>query len=154
MFMKTELKFKKKYSGFSLLELLVVIALMGMLFGMTVPIGVGYIGKNNVTVAKETVVNTLRTAQHNAVNMQQDSKWGVYTQTNSLILYVGDTYATRETTFDLPHDLPNGIVITSGLDINFTKLAGEASTNATIIVSHSQSPSKTVQINTDGIISH
>jgi len=152
--MKLQLNFNNKYTGFSLLELLVVIALMGMLFGMTVPIGVDFIGKNNVSIAKETVVDTLRTAQHNAINMQQDSKWGVYTQSNSLILYVGDTYATRNTNFDLLHDLPSGVNITSGLDINFTKLAGEANTNATIIVSHQQSLSKTVQINTYGVISH
>jgi len=154
MLIKIRTNFKKKYSAFSLLELLVVIALMGMLFRMTVPIGVDYVGKNNVTVAKETIVNTLRTAQHNAINMQQDSKWGVYTQTNSIILYVGNTYATRNPSFDLLNDLPGGVAVTSGLDINFTKLAGEANTNATIIISHKQSPSKTVQINTLGVISY
>jgi prepilin-type N-terminal cleavage/methylation domain-containing protein len=150
----TYAKFKKKYSGFSILELLVTIALISMLFGMTVPIGIDFIAKNNITVAKETVVNTLRTAQHNSINLEQSSNWGVYTQQNSLIMYMGDTYATRDTDFDLLNQLPSGIAITSGMDINFTQLSGDTSANSNIVVSSARAKSKTVQINTEGVVSH
>jgi prepilin-type N-terminal cleavage/methylation domain-containing protein len=148
------LNLKCKYNGFSLIELLVVISLAGIIFSITVPLGVDYIAKNNISVAKTTIVSAIRTAQQHSINMVDDTRWGIYTNTDHLIMYAGDSYGSRDTDLDLRHDIPTGIEMTSGLDINFASMTGIPSTNANIVLSSLQAPSRTVQLDNDGVIAH
>lgn len=143
-----------KYKAFTLIELLLVMALTATILGITAPLGANYIARNNVSVAREQIVSTLRSAQNNAINMNSDSTWGVYTSGNTTTLYKGLDYNARDTAFDLQDKLPNGTIVTNGLDINFSKLSGNANLATTIVISNSQSSSLTIQIDTEGVITY
>lgn len=154
MFNNSQNHFKcRKYSAFTLIELLLVITLLSIVFTITVPIGISYLARNNLVTARESVISSIREAQSNAVNMKSDSNWGVNTTNNSIIVYRGATYATRVTAEDLLVRLPSGVSITASQDINFTKFTGETPTARSLTIS-TNNGSSVVTINANGLVGY
>lgn len=137
--------------GFTLVELLLSIAMIGVLSAITAPVWSRIQTKNDLDVATVTLVHSLRRAQALSVASDGDSVWGVETLSGSITVFKGDSYATRDTTYDEVFDLPAAIAVGGPAEITFSKLLGAPSTTGTISLTDG-SDSANIVINSKGMV--
>jgi len=63
--------------GFTLIEIILVIAILGILFASSAPALTQLLITNNMEVAEDKVLGNLRKAQNYAMNGRNDTAWGV-----------------------------------------------------------------------------
>ena len=115
----------KRLKGFTLVELLLVIAIVAILAGVSFPYYSKILFRNSLSISNQAISQSLRRAQLLSQSGQSDSQWGIYAQANSLTLFSGATYATRDSSLDELHNLSEGIVLTGDTEIVFEKFTGE-----------------------------
>lgn len=145
--------FLKKIRGFSLVEVLLVIAVISVLAGIS-GTGYFYFKKNNAfNLTVERVANSLRNARLKSQATEGDSAWGVEVQTNKIIIFKGSDFANRDQSFDEASAI-SGIANISGLSrIVFSKMYGIPQSAGTLIL-ESDSGNKTIEINEKGFIKY
>lgn len=129
------MKTKLRTQGFTLIEILIVISMILFLFGLSLPVYQSMMFGSEVENANKILVSTLRRAQTQSTAGLDDSKWGVYVTSTHVILFKGDTYATRDTTADTSYTFPAALAVSGPTEIVFTKRYGTPSTTGTIILS-------------------
>ncbi|MBN1778637.1 MAG: prepilin-type N-terminal cleavage/methylation domain-containing protein [Candidatus Buchananbacteria bacterium] len=147
-------KIKLNNSGFTLLELLLSIALLAIIAGIGIPIYHSLQTKNNLDVAVVTIVQDLRRAQIAARASDGDTSWGVYIQSDSITFYQGSSYGSRNTSYDEIADLPTNITPSGLSDIVFSKFTGLPQLTGTITLTLDVSNVKNIVINSKGMISY
>lgn len=141
-------------SGFTLIELLLSIALIGIIAGISLPVYVSFQTRNELATTTSTVVDTLRRAQNYARTGMNDSQWGVSIQANSLVLFKGSTYASRDMTMDEVSTLP-GSVVASGLgEVVFSKMLGAPTVTGSVVLASSTGDTKTMTVNNKGMVAY
>lgn len=138
--------------GFTLVELLLSIATIGVLSAITAPVWSRIQTKNDLDVAMVTLAHSLRRAQALSVASDGDSVWGVETLSGSITVFKGGSYATRDTTYDEVFDLPAAITVGGPAEITFSKLLGVPSTTGTISLTDG-GDSANIVINSKGTVS-
>ncbi|MEN9342033.1 MAG: hypothetical protein RIQ54_289 [Candidatus Parcubacteria bacterium] len=81
--------------GFSLVEILLSLALLALVAGIGAPLFVSFQNRNDLDVASVTLVHAMRRAQLLARAVSQDSDWGVSIGTSTITLFQGSSYAAR-----------------------------------------------------------
>jgi len=151
---------KHLHHGFTLIELLLVIALMLLLGTMGTAFTSRFLTQNGVTNAQDQLVGDLRKAQMNAMMGKQRTNvtcnpcnWGVnYGGTaNTITLYLGNTFAGRNSAFDEKFSVNASISITGVTDVNFAKVTGLPNTTGTMTIT-GNGQTKTVTINSQGMV--
>lgn len=118
--------------AFSLFEIVIVIALLGILLGLTLPISKNYIEESELDFAFTETVQNIRGAQLKAMNGIADSSWGIYINNTGITLYKGITYASRDIAYDQVYNFSHSIEILGLSEVNFSKIWGVPSTTGTI----------------------
>lgn len=145
--------------GFSLIELILVMALLSILFVLSAPLYQSFQVRNNLFVTVDVLSQNISRAQIRATYMEEDSAWGVKVNTTSnkidnIILFKGTSYSGRDSSYDETFDLYSSIHATGDTEIIFNKLTGETSTgaSATITITAPQigSLQKVVTVNKKG----
>lgn len=143
--------------GFSLVEMLLTIAIMAIIAGLTAPVYFSYTTNNEFGLATDTGVRSLRRAQFLAQNMERDSNWGAYFATSSITVYSGGSYITRNSGYDEVYDFPTTVTSTI-VDINFTKFYGEAIAASTTlrsdVIRNNQGDAITISVNSKGMVDY
>ena len=93
-------------SGFSLIEIAVVLLILGMLFGFSVPAFRSYRQSHMLEAATQNLVGQLRLGRQKAISMQHEQKLSFSVGTNR---YAVKDLATGQS-FG-PFEFPNGIVL-------------------------------------------
>lgn len=137
--------------GFTLIELLLVIALISLVGASTIPVGSNFLVRNYLKNKTNEVVASLRTAQLNSLAGKEDSRWGVKTTANQIILFKGSTYAGRDSAFDQLFAIPGSITITQ-TEVVFNRLTGNPVGGATTLTVASVIGSSTVVVNAAGTV--
>lgn len=140
-------------NGFTLLELLLVIASIAVIAGFSLPLWRNLQIKNDLDISVVTIAQTLRRAQILAQAVDTDLGWGVRVQSGSIVLFKGNTYATRDTNFDEIFTLQSSIAPSGLSEVDYTKFTGLPGTTGTIILT-SEQDSKTIIINAKGMASY
>lgn len=149
--MNSERRLVKK-KGFSLIENLLTVAIIALMASASIPLLSGSLTKNDLNTSKHISLNIIRKAQGLAMSQSEDSNWGVSLQSNSLVLYKGDSYAARDTSFDESYDLPNSISISGFTGTNFQTLSGRPDSTSTILISTSNGESTSITINSMTVV--
>lgn len=132
-------------NGFTIIELILVVAIVSILAASTAPFVSRFVLLNNLEVATDKTVSTFRKAQQYAMDNKSDTTWGVCKTGNTLRLYTG-TCVTP--TFKEDFDLSD--VTTSGFSsITFTNKRGEPSGTVSMTITNGAG-SKTVSMNAGG----
>ncbi len=128
--------------GFTLVELIFVIAIFGILFGMgAVALG-NFVTNQALVTAKSQLTQNLREARTFSMTQHHDSKWGVYFNTvpepDGLILFQGNSYAGRDSSFDMTTTFHKSVTFSNinlaggGQEIVFDKRTGQTGDSGTM----------------------
>jgi len=139
--------------GFTLIEVVLSIAIIVVIFGIAAPVYQDYQIRNGVDISVNTIAENLRRAQILSMAVDGDSNWGVNILNNEITLFRGVNFATRDVIFDeVSEILP--VISHSGLnEIVFSKLNGLPNTTGVINLSTSSNV-RTISINEKGILTY
>ena len=143
----------KNKAAFTLVELLIVMAIFALLITASIPVSINFYKARTLDVNQNGLVQTLRKAQLKAMSIEADSSFGVYITQGKYILFRGSSYKTRDANFDEIFKLPSNIEVSGLSEIVFSKLDGIPSKTGDITLT-SGSKSETISINKVGKIDY
>lgn len=142
--------------GFTLIELIIVMAILAVVGALSVPFIQSFQVSSNLSTHTTTITQTLRRAQQQAIAGQNSSSWGVYFDdgVKMFILFLGNDFATRDQSYDLATDYPEVFTVTTNFadEIYFSIFSGQPSTVGTVNVSSLNNETKTISIDSFGLI--
>jgi prepilin-type N-terminal cleavage/methylation domain-containing protein len=140
--------------GLTLIEMLLSLAIIGIIAGFSVPVYQSFMVRNDLDIAVGTVAQTLRRAQMESEAMRGDSTWGVHIGSGAITLFRGGAYATRDTDYDEDNAFPSTISSSGISEIVFDRLTGDPQAVGTITLSSTNGDARTLTINEKGTISY
>ena len=135
------------------MELIIVITIFSIFAGMTTTVYYSTKSHTNIELATGSVVEAIRFAQSSAQSGKGDSKWGVKVLPNQIIVFKGDSYASRDVSFDGIFDFPGGITSSGLSEIVFEKVVGTTVTVGTLILSNN-SENRNISVNEKGTVNY
>lgn len=145
---------QNKKSGFTLLEVLLSVAIIGLIIGIGSPIYQLFQTRNDLDVATNNIASSLRRAQVLSQAVDGDNSWGLSIQTGEITLFRGVSYASRDASFDELFDLPQSIVPSGISEIVYEKFSGEPQTFGTITLTSNANEIRNININEKGTIDY
>lgn len=140
--------------GVTLLELLLVITIMSTLSVMTASFYSRFFVQNAVDNTVDQLVGQIRKAQFYAMmGKQSGGNWGVNFSSNTITLYQGNTFGTRNAALDEKFSVNANISLGAFSDINFTHATGLPASSQTINIMGPNNTTKTVTVNAQGVVS-
>jgi len=130
--------------GFALLEVLLVIAILGMISGVSVPMYRDFQIRSDLDSSTEQVTQGLAKARLMAQSGEQDSAWGFYIPAG--VLYKGESYAARDPQYDEVYPMPSTITPTGPTEVSYSKLVGAPSATGSITLSTINTEQRTILI--------
>ena len=147
----------KKNNGFTLLELVIVIAILVILSGIIVGTFVIFNQTAGVSKDAELVLETLRLARSQTLAPKNETQYGVHFSPTSITLFSGSTYspaASGNQIFSLhAGDSLSVNLVSGGDDVVFDRLTGATpDAGTTTITVANSAASKSVTIYSTGLI--
>lgn len=140
-------------NGFTLIEIIVVVAIVTILAGLSLPVFTYFQTFSVLDSAEQEVIQNIRYTQSKAASGQENSNFGIYINSTQYVIYKGDSYETRDASEDKLFSVPNNTILSGLVDVNFEQGTGIPSTNGYIAVTHVMSGSyETISINEAGLI--
>lgn len=140
--------------GFSLIEMLLSVAIISMLVGISLPVYVPFQTRNELEITTQTIADMLRRAQTYARGVNGDSQWGVAVQSGDATLFKGTSFATRDTAYDETSAISPATAVSGLGEVVFAKLTATPSTTGTITLTASTNDVRTITINGKGMVSY
>jgi len=143
--------------GFTLLELLIVIAVLGVLLAIIVPSLASFRQKSILNTETQELVTVINRARLLSVSSKNDDQFGVHFDSSHVVLFQGSAYiigdpANETHTFDSSLTL-SSTVTGGGSNVVFEKVTGATSQNATTtLLVTSTTASSTVLVYPSGIV--
>lgn len=144
----------KKEKAFTLVEVLLVIAVIGILVGLSAPVFYAFQVKNNLNVAVDSVVQSTRRAQLLSQSVDGDDSWGVKVNSGSVVIFQGGSYASRDVNFDEVIDISNDILISGWDEIVFSKFFADPSTTGMITLTSPLGNVASIDVNSKGMVNY
>jgi prepilin-type N-terminal cleavage/methylation domain-containing protein len=139
--------------GFSLLEVIFVLAVLALFAAVIGPIYRAVETKNNLDIAVASVVEGLRRAQAEAQNGRADTTWGLNITSGSETVFAGSSFASRQTTYDETLSLPGATTVSGLTQIIFNKISGLPQSTGTTTLANGFG-SRQIFINAAGTLSY
>ena len=146
------LKDKSDLSGFTLIEILVVVAIFVIVLGFALGVGSEFYRSQVLIAEKDNLVGLLRSARNQAMNNINQSSHGVFIDSNQYILFEGESYSARHQDFDEAFPLSYGVSIGGANEVVFRALDGQSSASGTITITNSRGTAN-IELNYEGRIS-
>ncbi len=150
----------KKQKGFTLIEFLIVIAIVIVLFTAVMASQGGFLVKNYSNNYAEQMIFGLRTAQMRSITNFKNDTWGVYFDdtNNKAVLFKGADYSSRDTSYDITTEFPDvlsfsNISLNGGVDyVVFDKVSGETNQYGSISITDEDGKENIININIGGVV--
>lgn len=146
-------KILKNQEGFSILEIALVVVIFGIMASFGVPVFNDFKIRNDLDIATNNVVNSLRRAQILSQAMENDSQWGVYVTTSQAIIFQGESYVSRDASYDESLEILSTFKLSGLEEVVFRKMTGNTSTTGSIVISTANDESRTITVNSRGTVS-
>lgn len=114
--------------GFSLIEILLTMALISIVLAASIPAYQKLQSENDLAIAISTLAQSLRLAELKAQAVDEGSGWGIHSESGVITIFKGPTFANRDQTFDETFQFNKKISITSMADIFFVPFFGTPQT--------------------------
>ena len=135
------------------MELILALALLALVAGLTIPLSWSMVSRNDLDVATGTLAASLRRAQGLAQAAANNQSWGIHAESSNVILFAGDNFAARDQAADEVYALPPGVLVSGQAENIFDKFSGEPKTPGVITLTGSDGQIRTVAVNTLGMVS-
>lgn len=126
------------------MEILLVVSILGMLGGVSIPMYRDFQIRSDLDSSTEQVTQGLARARLKAQAGEMDSSWGFYIPAG--ILFKGESYETRDTTYDETFPMPSTITSTGPTEITYSKLVGAPSATGSITLTTLNTEQRTILI--------
>jgi len=136
--------------GVTFIEIIVVIGLIALIGLTTIPIGASFIERGNLRNKSGELSALLRLAQINSISGKNGTNWGVTVTPGQMVLFSGDSYATRNTDLDETFTVPGNININTG-EVVFARANGNPNAPISFNIS-SNLETVTITVNEIGIV--
>ena len=144
---------KHSSRGFTILEMLLAISVIGVLTGFSAPIVARLQRSNDLETAQRSLIQAHRRSQQLARSSINDQTWGVKVQTGLVTTFVGISYATRDTTYDEDFQISNAISISGLNETVYNKTtANPSGVGTTTLQNNGQT--KVITVNAKGTIDY
>ena len=143
----------KSKTGFSLIEIMLALALIGVIGGLSAPLVRGFFQRTRLAADQNRIAQTLRHGQVLAESGKRDSPWGVRINNKEIILFAGKSYASRNEKFDQVYSLRPSFTVSGPDEFVFAKLSGRPDTTGTITLETAAGQSRSVSLNKIGTVS-
>lgn len=140
--------------GFTLIELILVVATITALSIISIPVYSLLQVRNDLDVATNTAVQTLRRAQLLSQSVDGDSSWGVNLGQNNITLFKGVSFTLRDTNFDEVYTLSGNVTFSGISEVVFSKLLGNPATTGTIVLTTSNNETQNITLNSKGFLDY
>jgi len=138
--------------GFTFIEVILSVALLGILAAVAIPVGYEMQSRNELDIARILIAENIRSAEASARAMQGDSSWGIYMDTGVIALYQGASYATR--TYDETTDISPAISFSGVQEFTFTKFTGYPTVTGAVTITSPRGGTDSITINEKGLVSY
>lgn len=140
--------------GFTLVEVLLSLALIALIAGISIPVFQGLQTRNDLDVAANTIAQSMKRAQVLAQAVNSNDTWGVYIQEGNVTIFKGTDYASRDMSFDEISSISSTIT-KSGIDeVIFSEFYGEPQTTGTITLTSINEETRELAINEKGTVNY
>jgi len=140
--------------GFTLLELLLSVAIITMLVGLSVPVYESFARNNDLDVATQLMGSALRRAETYARAANYDNAWSVEVQSTTITLFQGASFASRNTAYDETVSLPASVTPSGLAEVQFAKFSAAPNTTGTITFTSTTNTVRTVAVNAKGMVDY
>lgn len=154
-----------KKKAFTLLELLITMAILVMIVTTAISISGTFLAENYLDTAKTQTIHLIRLAQIRSMSQFKNDQWSIYIDEDSggtndqITLFKGNDYATRDSSFDINTPFPNSIALTNtslnggGYTTTFEKMTGDTNEYGSFDIQNTlNNETKTITINSKGLI--
>lgn len=142
-----------KEGGFTLVELLIVLGIIVIISSISFGVYKAYPQQNDLEAGKISVAQSMRRAQVLAQIQKEDDDWGVKVDSSQAVVFKGNDYATRDTSYDEILEISPRVIISGDTEFIYTKFTGLPQSTGTVNLSLA-GENKTVTINDKGTISY
>lgn len=136
--------------GFTLLELLLVIAIIGTLSVLIPIFGASFTIQNSISNAQNELIGSLRKAQIYSMMGKQNSSWSAHWGSGVITLFKGSVFNDHDASFDETFSYNNALSITGANDITFTRPQGTATASGITIAENNQT--RQITISSEGVV--
>ncbi|HPS21418.1 MAG TPA: prepilin-type N-terminal cleavage/methylation domain-containing protein [Candidatus Paceibacterota bacterium] len=148
---------KIKSKGISVIEMLVVVAVIGILLAVVLPQFSGVKNAQVLNSAAQDVVSTLNKARSQTLASLDSSEYGVHFQSDKIVLFKGTSYSSSSSNNEdvnmiSPATISNINFTGSATNIYFSRLTGSPSASGTATISVGEK-TKTITVSSTGIVS-
>lgn len=144
----------KSGAGFTLLEVLLSVAIIGILAGAGIPIYQTLQNRNDMDIAVSSFAQSLRRAQLLSQAVANDTTWGVRIRPGFIILFQGPNFLGRDPNFDEEIAIPSSIRISGTPEIVFNKFTGIPQNTGSLTLTSVNNETETVTINAKGMVNY
>jgi len=147
-----------KTSGFTLIEILIIVAITGLLSVSVFSIYRGFNKNRSLEVSVQNIASLLSEARSLTLSSKNDSVYGVHLEESKAVLFKGTTYSTSSSD-NIEYIISGLVSATSTLnggvvDVVFDRLTGETTAfgTTTLWLTADASSTKNIIIRETGII--
>lgn len=143
-----------KAGGFSLAEVVVVLAIVGIIFGVSATVYKNLYRQNDLEVASGALVKSLRYASANAEQGVRNSRWGIKIADGQIVIFSGNDYVSRNAGYDIAFRYPSNLAASGTTEFIFEKVTGMPLIIGTTTITDQSSSTKQIYINAKGTITY
>jgi prepilin-type N-terminal cleavage/methylation domain-containing protein len=140
--------------GFTLLEVLLCVAIIGLLTGLSVPVYETFVRRNDLDLTTQGIVMMLERAETYARAVNGDAAWSVEVQSSQVTLFQGTTFASRNTAYDEILPIPVSMTRSGLSEVQFSKFSALPNATGTITLTSTTNDTRTITINAKGMVDY
>ncbi len=140
--------------GFTLVEMLLSIAAMSIIAGISIPLYQSFQNRNDLDIATVTLAQSMRRAGALAQASDGDASWGIAVATGTITLFKGGSYAARDAAYDESYAMPENIAVSGLSEAVFAKFTGMPVGTGTTVFTSVNNETRSITLNAKGTVSY